>query len=210
MLGLRTGLLQWGPANRTVVIWEQLPDSHTLLGEGNANTVYWYMWLDTTGGPLVLEIPPQVLGLINDIWSRWVVDLGITGPDQGQGASTWCSPRLHRRGPPARAPPLRIYPLAQAANPPQTSFVNVSGKDFTIIGPADATALEHAGSLRQHWYQEGPALCPRCAHERDAGGGDQGRLRHRPRHLLPVPRSGRLLLPQQRLAATASSRTGRG
>jgi hypothetical protein len=46
---------------------------------GQRQHVYWYMWLDTTGGPLVLE-------LINDIWSRWVVDLGITsiGIKKGQ------------------------------------------------------------------------------------------------------------------------------
>src|SRR5512141_134166 len=41
MLGFRTGLLQWGPANRTAVVWEELVDSHTLAVEGNANTVYW-------------------------------------------------------------------------------------------------------------------------------------------------------------------------
>ena len=83
--GFRMGLLQCGPANRTVVVWEQLMDSRTLFLEANANTVYWGIWLDTHGGPLVLEIPPAILGFLNDAWSRWVVDLGITGPDHGQG-----------------------------------------------------------------------------------------------------------------------------
>jgi len=26
-----------------------------------------------------------VLGAINDIWFRWVIDVGITGPDKGRG-----------------------------------------------------------------------------------------------------------------------------
>jgi hypothetical protein len=41
--------------------------------------------LDTKGGPLVLEIPPEVLGPIDDAWFRWVSDVGITGPDKGKG-----------------------------------------------------------------------------------------------------------------------------
>jgi hypothetical protein len=26
---------------------------------------------------LVLEVPPKVLGTVNDIWFRWVIDVGI-------------------------------------------------------------------------------------------------------------------------------------
>ncbi len=173
LVGIRTGLLQWGPANRTVLIWEQLMDSHTLLLIANTNTVYWYMWLDTHGGPLVLEIPPQVLGYIVDVWGRWVVDVGITGPDQGQGGKYLLLPPGYTGAVPDGSvvvrPPtfnlvavfrtflvngdpqpgvqwgkarLRIYPLAQAADPPQTSFVNVSGQAFNTIGSADASAFE--------------------------------------------------------------------
>lgn len=36
-----------------------------------------------TLGPIVVEIPPMVLGAVNDMQYRWVVDLGITGPDKG-------------------------------------------------------------------------------------------------------------------------------
>jgi hypothetical protein len=34
---------------------------------------------------MVLEVPPKVLGTANDMWQRWVVDVGITGPDKGRG-----------------------------------------------------------------------------------------------------------------------------
>jgi hypothetical protein len=43
------------------------------------------LYLDTTAGPLVLEIPPEVLGPMDDSWFRWVTDVGITGPDKGKG-----------------------------------------------------------------------------------------------------------------------------
>jgi hypothetical protein len=43
------------------------------------------MWIDLKEGPLVAEIPPKMLGMINDIWARWVVDVGLTGEDEGEG-----------------------------------------------------------------------------------------------------------------------------
>ena len=32
---------------------------------------------------------------------------------------------------------MKIYPLSQAANPPELKFVNMSGKPFNMIGPGD-------------------------------------------------------------------------
>jgi hypothetical protein len=33
----------------------------------------------------VLEVPPGLLGGIDDAWFRWVTDTGVPGPDRGQG-----------------------------------------------------------------------------------------------------------------------------
>ena len=62
-----------------------LVDSKTVELTANDNVVYSFIWLDTSKGPLVLEIPPEVLGLIDDMWYRWVADVGITGEDRGKG-----------------------------------------------------------------------------------------------------------------------------
>jgi hypothetical protein len=43
------------------------------------------MWLDLRSGPVVLEAPPKVLGALDDMWYRWVEDIGFTGPDKGAG-----------------------------------------------------------------------------------------------------------------------------
>jgi hypothetical protein len=43
------------------------------------------LYLSTKDGPLVFEVPPEVLGPIDDAWFRWVTDVGITGPDKGRG-----------------------------------------------------------------------------------------------------------------------------
>ncbi len=83
--GMRDSLRKFGPVNTTNVIWENLVDSRTVELTANDNTIYSFIWLDTRKGPLVVEIPPKVLGAINDFWYRWVTDVGITGPDKGQG-----------------------------------------------------------------------------------------------------------------------------
>ena len=81
----RDAIRTLGPANTVVPIFEQLLDSRSVFLTANDNTVYSWTWLDLSQGPLVLEVPPKVLGAINDIWFRWVVDVGITGPDKGEG-----------------------------------------------------------------------------------------------------------------------------
>jgi hypothetical protein len=85
MSAVRTGIRSAGPDNQTVLIAESLLDSRTLLGMPNTETIYNFVWLDTTGGPLVIEVPPRVLGIINDFWGRYVTDVGNAGPDKGQG-----------------------------------------------------------------------------------------------------------------------------
>jgi hypothetical protein len=83
--GMRDSIRQQGPDNQTDVIWEDLVDSKTVELTANDNTIYSFIWTDTHKGPVVAEIPPKVLGIVNDFWYRWVVDVGITGPDKGAG-----------------------------------------------------------------------------------------------------------------------------
>ncbi len=81
----RNGILAMGPANTTVPIWEQLVDSRTVGLTFNDNTPYTWFWIDLHNGPLVVEAPPKVLGLSDDIWYHWTGDIGFTGPDHGKG-----------------------------------------------------------------------------------------------------------------------------
>jgi hypothetical protein len=81
----RKALLSWGSANTTMPIWEDLVFPCTVGLTFNTSTPYAWMWIDLHDGPLVAEVPPGVLGAFNDHWYRWVVDVGVTGPDQGKG-----------------------------------------------------------------------------------------------------------------------------
>jgi hypothetical protein len=83
--GMRDSLRKFGPDNQTDVIWEDLVDPRTVELTANDNTIYNFIWIDTRKGPLVVEVPPAVLGGMNDFWYRWVADVGITGEDRGKG-----------------------------------------------------------------------------------------------------------------------------
>ena len=83
--GLREGMRSQGADNQTVLIMETLMDSKSLFLTANSETVYNMMWLDLKDGPLVIETPPNILGMIDDHWFNYVCDLGNAGPDRGKG-----------------------------------------------------------------------------------------------------------------------------
>jgi len=83
--GMRDSIRKFGLDNETNVIWENLVDPRTVELTANDNTIYSFIWIDTKKGPLVVEVPPKVLGAINDFWYRWAADIGITGADKGEG-----------------------------------------------------------------------------------------------------------------------------
>ena len=61
-------------------------DANGLVLTGNSETIYGMSIIDLKPyGSLVIEVPPQVLGLLNDQWMRPMGDLGIAGADRGKG-----------------------------------------------------------------------------------------------------------------------------
>lgn len=84
-LANRKGMLEVGPVNTTVPIFETMMNARSIFLTPNNNTPYTWFWLDLRSGPLVLEVPPRVLGLIDDMWYQFVTDLGMVGPDKGEG-----------------------------------------------------------------------------------------------------------------------------
>ena len=166
--GMREAIRKFGPDNETDVIMENLADSRTIQLTPNDDTIYNWIWLDTHKGPVVIELPPKVLGIIDDFWYHWAADVGITGADKGQGGkylvlspgysgeipadylvvrpSTYGNWLIFRgylvNGSTAPAietikKTLKIYPIADAANPPAMNFVNGSGVPANFVFPTD-------------------------------------------------------------------------
>ena len=52
----------------------------------NSDTPYAPLLLDVSDGPLVIELPPGPLICVGmDLNQRWVLDMGLPGPDAGRG-----------------------------------------------------------------------------------------------------------------------------
>lgn len=85
MAGLREGLLSVGPANVTIPTFEDNMNARSLFLTANATTPYTWVWINLHDGPLVVEVPPMTLGMIDDFWFKYVTDIGIVGPDKGKG-----------------------------------------------------------------------------------------------------------------------------
>jgi hypothetical protein len=85
LYALRKGFDEQGVKDNEFLIYPSLMDSRSLFLTANADTVYFWGNLNLKDGPLVIETPPQVLGIFDDFWFRWISDFGLAGPDKGQG-----------------------------------------------------------------------------------------------------------------------------
>lgn len=85
MEGMKNGILEFGPANYTAVLFEDLMDSKAFWLTPNTTSVYMATWLELGDEPMVIETPPDVLGIIDDHWFKYVADFGRLGPDKSKG-----------------------------------------------------------------------------------------------------------------------------
>ena len=85
MYAIRKGFRDAGVKDNDVLIFSGLMDSKSLFLTANADTIYFWGYLDLTKGPLVVEVPPESLGIFDDMWFRWILYFGLPGPDRGQG-----------------------------------------------------------------------------------------------------------------------------
>jgi hypothetical protein len=71
--------------NGSIGIMNDLMDAKSLFLTANSTTVYVFSCLDLKDGPVVVEVPPGILGPVDDAYFRFVTDVGLTGPDKGKG-----------------------------------------------------------------------------------------------------------------------------
>ncbi|MCX2721746.1 DUF1254 domain-containing protein [Roseibium sp. DSM 29163] len=146
----------------------------------NTSTLYAYTYTDLAkDGPTVIEVPPGMLGFLNDAWQRFAGNMGVTGPDKGKGGKYLVVPPgytgdvpdgyfllkpstnrnfMFLRGSIKKGlkpavenitSKLRVYPLKDAANPAITEFVNVSNKAFNTVFPSDFSYFENLDEVIQ-------------------------------------------------------------
>ena len=66
-------------------ITETLQDARSIWLTCNTTTIYITSVVDTSGGPVVIHVPPGILALLDDAAFQYVGDFGPLGPDKGKG-----------------------------------------------------------------------------------------------------------------------------
>ena len=87
MYALRKGFEDAGVKDGDVLFYTGLMNSKSLFLTGNADTIYYLSFVDLSKGPIVFEAPPDALGIVDDMWFRWVTDFGIGGAERGRGGT---------------------------------------------------------------------------------------------------------------------------
>ena len=82
---IRKGFHDAGAEDNSIIVFSELMGSESVFLTANADTVYYVGVVDLTSGPMVVETPPQALGVIDDMWWGWIIDFGLPGPDRGEG-----------------------------------------------------------------------------------------------------------------------------
>jgi len=95
LMAIRKGFHDAGINDGDVLIFSKLMDSRGLFLTGNADTVYFWLFLDLSRGPVVVETPSDTLGMFDDMWFRWITDFGLPGPDRGKGGTYLLVPPGH-------------------------------------------------------------------------------------------------------------------
>jgi len=87
---MRRGFLSAGVEDNSVLMFSELMDSESLFLTANCDTLYAISFVDLSKGPMVVEVPALgapsgILGTVDDMWFRWVTDIGLPGPDRATG-----------------------------------------------------------------------------------------------------------------------------
>jgi hypothetical protein len=94
-LGMQVGSEKsFGAGYNVLPIWKKRLDAKTLVTTPNSDVLYAMGYVDLgTDGPLVMEAPPGLQGILLDYWQRpipvdggkFAGDVGLAGPDAGKG-----------------------------------------------------------------------------------------------------------------------------
>lgn len=146
-------------------------DSGGIFLTPNTATTYGSLFVDLREtGPLVIEPPKNSLCVVDDFWFRYVADMGIAGPDRGEGGRYLFLPPgydgevpdgyfvyrtptftnwvvLRALGGVPAMKETRIYPLADAGDPPPTEFVNIAGTRVNTVHANDASFFDEVAEI---------------------------------------------------------------
>jgi hypothetical protein len=142
-LGMQVGSEKvFGAGYNVLPIWKKRLDAKTLVTTPNSDVLYAMSYVDLgKDGPLVMEAPPELQGILMDYWQRpipvdggkFAGDVGLFGPDAGKGGK------------------FLILPPGYKGAVPQGYFVYRSGTNNVFI-------------FLRGFYEDPKNLSPAAAH----------------------------------------------
>jgi hypothetical protein len=139
--GMRQGMVEMGATESNhVLIMDNILDSNPLFLTGNTSTVYTSIILNLEkDGPTVVEVPAgSGPGTVNDAFFRFVIDMGMPGPDRGKGGKYLILPPGYEGQEPDG------YFIARS-----TSYINwVILRGFLVDGKPDAASKMYREGLK--------------------------------------------------------------
>ena len=139
---VRRGFRSIGVEDNSFTFFPELMDSASLFLTANCDTIYFWGFVDLSDGPMVIDVPALgapsgILGTIDDMWFRWVTDVGLPGPTVARAVATCSS---------GRATTGRCPTAASTSRTSRTSRVTVIGRAFMVDNdPAPAVEAIRAG-----------------------------------------------------------------
>ena len=82
---IHQGLQEAGVKENEFITFPNMMDGKHLFLTANMDTYYYIGFINLKNGPVIVETPPEALGVIDDLWFRWVSDFGLPGSDRGEG-----------------------------------------------------------------------------------------------------------------------------
>jgi hypothetical protein len=174
LVAMRNGFRSIGLiASNQIGYTEPRANSGSLFLTPNTETTYGSMFFDLREtGPFVIEPPVQSLCVVDDFWFRYVTDMGIAGPDGGEGGKYLFLPPgfdgdvpdgyfacrsatftnwvvLRALGGVPAMKQTRVYSLADADDPPVAEFVNIAAFTFNTVHANDFSFFEEVNTLVQ-------------------------------------------------------------
>jgi len=174
---------QFGKGANVFPIWKDRLSAETIVSTPNSDLIYAMGYLDLQkDGPTVIEVPPNLQGMLDDFWHRPLTDVGFVGPDKGKGGKYLILPPGYKGETPkgyftftsrtynvfvfwrafmkdgstkegvADIERTRIYPLSKAGNPPTMVFPNGSGQPANMLFPEDYRYFEGLAEFVNNEY----------------------------------------------------------
>ncbi len=143
---LRKGFAELGVNDGDFIVSPEMVDGKALMLTANMDTYYFWGNVDLSDGPLVVETPPNVLGILDDFWFNWISDFGLAGPDKGQGGKFLLIPQGYKGNLPEGG-----YYICHS----KTNLVTVLGRMFLIDNSTETSINTVKEHLKVYPYVEG-------------------------------------------------------